>query len=297
VAAAWWLRGALCALPERTPRDGPVRVLLVDGLGLAFRHHYARIGNPVKDGSGRNVSAVIGTRWALRNLLDSVKPDLWALAWEKPGKKWRHDYCPSYKSNRREHPLDLTAQLPLVQEMAFYDFGLPSTQVEGEEADDVLATLARLSVEAGHQVTVHSADKDMLQLVSDEVTVTCPLSMGRTETYRPGTVLEKWGVEPDELKDLFALMGDASDGYSGASGVGRVTAAALVAKHGPIAAIYKSLDKIKPDVAAKLVSSRKSVDTALVLATLRDQLPLGLDSLTEPLGPEPDPLESAEIPE
>lgn len=246
-----------------------MKVALIDGPNLAYRHYYARLGNPVLDTHGRNVSAVIGVSRALKHLRDEIGPDLWAMAWEMKGPKVRHAMYAGYKQGRDETPSDLLTQLPLVMNMASHEWDLRPCWAKGEEADDVLATLTELCLYAGHQVVIVTADKDMLQLVQRDVTVWAPLSKGEHKLYDVEAVREAWGVPPSMFVDLLALMGDSSDGYPGCHGIGRTTAVKLLSKYGSVEKLYDQLHEVDPRWAEKLRRSQEQVATSKGLAALR----------------------------
>src|SRR5258706_4902804 len=161
-------------------------------------------------------------------------PDQWALAWDGRGKAFRHERFPDYKATRKPMPDDLLSQVPSIEILA-RAIGLPVIEVPGMEADDVMATLARRGEAEGHEVVLVTGDKDMLQLVDAQVTVLAPLGKGDGwNRMDEGAVREEWGVGPEHIRDVLALMGDTSDNIPGIPGIGEKTAIELVKQFGAL---------------------------------------------------------------
>src|SRR5258706_4206309 len=214
------------------------RLIVLDALGLAYRAHYAMIGRPLRNSRGENTSAIYGFGNMVLKLRRELRPDRWALAWDGPGPTFRHTMFPDYKATRPAMPEELAAQLDPIEELA-QCLGLPVIEKPGMEADDVMATLARLGTEAGYEVVLVTGDKDMLQVVSDQVTILSPQARG--DVYLrigiPG-VRERWGVGPEHIRDVLALMGDSSDNIPGVMGIGEKTAVELLRKFGSLDELY-----------------------------------------------------------
>ena len=200
------------------------RLVVLDALGLVYRSYYAFITRPLKNSRGENTSAIFGMGNVLLKLRRDLAPDRWAFAWDGPGPTFRHEMYPDYKAHRPPMPEDLVSQLDPVEELARC-LGLPVIEKPGMEADDVMATLAREGAEAGYEVVLVTGDKDMLQVVNDRVTVLAPAGKGdEMKRMDPAAVREKWGVGPEHIRDVLALMGDSSDNIPGVPGVGEKTA-------------------------------------------------------------------------
>lgn len=259
------------------------RLVVLDALGLAYRAYYAFIGRPLRNSRGENTSAIFGfSNMALRFRRD-LAPTSWALAWDGPGPTFRHEMYPEYKAHRPPMPEDLASQLTPIEELS-QCLGLPVIEKPGMEADDVMATLARLGAEAGLEVILVTADKDMLQVVNDRVTVMAPAGKG-DDLIRmdPDAVRAKWGVGPEHIRDVLALMGDSSDNIPGVPGVGEKTAVELMKQFGSLEALYEQVESItKPALKRKLVENRELAYLSRELATVRPDLDLGLslDALT-----------------
>ncbi len=253
------------------------RLVVLDALGLAYRAYYAFIGRPLTNSRGENTSAIFGMGNMLMRYRRELKPDFWALAWDGPGPTFRHELYPDYKAHRPPMPDDLRSQLTPIEDLARC-LGLPVIEKPGMEADDVMATLSRMGAESGHEVLLVTGDKDMLQLVDGHVTVVVPGAKGDDFTRLDADgVRAKWGVGPEHIRDVLALMGDASDGFPGVPGIGEKTAVELLRAYGSLDAIYEHLaDLKKPALVRKLTEHRALAYVSRDLATVRRDLDLGL---------------------
>src|SRR5258706_1187605 len=229
------------------------RLIVLDALGLAYRAHYAMIGRPLRNSRGENTSAIYGFGNMVLKLRRELRPDRWALAWDGPGPTFRHTMFPDYKATRPAMPEELAAQLDPIEELA-QCLGLPVIEKPGMEADDVMATLARQGAEAGYEVVLVTGDKDMLQVVGDQVAVLSPQARG--EDYQrvdSEGVRARWGVGPEHIRDVLALMGDSSDNIPGVPGVGEKTAVELMGQFGSLEALYARLAEVrKPGIRKRL---------------------------------------------
>ncbi|MBD3368157.1 MAG: DNA polymerase I [Candidatus Eisenbacteria bacterium] len=225
--------------PATSGRGGPV-LALVDGTALAYRSHYAFIRRPLTDDSGRNVSALYGFATSLLKILDELEPSHAAVAFDRPEPTFRHEEYEDYKATREAPPDELIDQLPDIQELVGA-LGLRVLELPGYEADDVIGTLAVAGVERGFRPVIVSGDKDFLQLVSDEVSVVDPR---KDITYDPETVVERFGVSPERVVDVLALMGDTSDNVPGVPGIGKKTAVSLVREFGAVEDILENIESV-----------------------------------------------------
>ena len=265
------------------------RLVVFDALGLAYRAYYAlaRWGRDA-DGQRHAYPALSNSRkeptnaiYGMANLLlkfrRELKPDRWALAWDGPGPTFRHELYKEYKEHRPAMPEELSVQLTPIEDLARC-LGLPVIEKAGMEADDVMATLSRVGADAGYEVVLVTGDKDMLQLVGGSVSVLSP--QGKGDDYvrlDAAAVRERWGVPPEQIRDVLALMGDATDGYPGVPGVGEKTAVELLTAFGSVDAMYDRLAEIKkPALNQKLADHRALAYLSRELATVRRDLDLGL---------------------
>src|SRR5512143_2049563 len=190
------------------------RLFVLDAMGLAYRAYYAFIGRPLVNSRQENTSAIFGFGNTVLKLRREEKPDYWALAWDGPGPTWRHERFPDYKAQRKPTPEDLLAQLEPIETLA-QALGLPVLEIPGMEADDVMATLAARGARDGLEVVLVTGDKDMLQVVGGPVRVLVPQTRDEYLWMDADGVRAKWQVGPEHIRDVLALMGDASDNIPG----------------------------------------------------------------------------------
>ena len=215
-------------------------VVLIDGSGYIYRAYYA-LPMMTRPSDGAPVNAVYGFCSMMMKLLKDMPADYRAVMFDASRRTFRMDIFPEYKATRRETPADLKTQFPLLRE-AVAAFDLAQVEADGFEADDLLATYARLAREAGAKVTIVSADKDLMQLVGTGVDIFDPMKQRSVESEQ---VVEKFGVAPDKVVDVQALAGDSSDNVPGVRGIGIKTAAALINEYGSLENLLDNLDSIK----------------------------------------------------
>ncbi|HEY6866576.1 MAG TPA: 5'-3' exonuclease H3TH domain-containing protein, partial [Candidatus Eisenbacteria bacterium] len=250
------------------------RVFVLDALGLAYRAYYAFIARPLVNSRGENTSAIFGLANTVLKIRREEKPDYWALAWDGPGPTFRHERFPDYKATRKPMPADLLSQIAPIEELA-QTLGLPVIERPGTEADDVMATLAARASRDGMETVLVTGDKDMLQVVSDGVRVLAPRARDEYHWVDAADVREKWGVGPEHMRDMLALMGDTSDNIPGVPGVGEKTAVELMRRFGSLEALYARLDEVdKPALRARLEAHREQAFLSRELATVRQDLDL-----------------------
>ena len=245
---------------------------LLDGYSLIYRSYFAFIRNPLRNPEGRNSSAVFGFFNSLLNLLKNRKPPYFAIVLDSRIPTFRHTLYPEYKATRQKTPEDLHAQVPVIEELAS-TLGIPALRFDGVEADDLMATLARLCREEGRPCYIISGDKDLLQLVHDPVRILRPEKGDFIELDREG-VYRHWSVYPEQIVDYLSLVGDASDNVPGAKGIGEKTAVALLKQFGNLEGIFKNLDALPPAQKRKLMESREAVELSKRLVTLKDDVPV-----------------------
>jgi DNA polymerase-1 len=251
-------------------------VYLVDGSGQFHRAFHAIRGLATSKGLPTN--ATYGFTTMLRKLLADEKPEHMAVVFDPAGKTFRHAEYAEYKANRPPMDKDLSVQLPYIRRVC-EALRMPVVEVAGFEADDVIATLARQAVERGLDVVVVSADKDLLQLVADHVRVLNPGREGSGSTsYDRCAVEEKWGVPPERIVDVLALVGDSVDNVPGVAGIGDKGARDLVREFGPVEAVLDNADKVKRAAYREgLKAQRAEALLSKQLVSLRRDAPVELD--------------------
>lgn len=250
---------------------------LVDGYAVLYRSYFAFINRPLRSPDGRNTSAVFGFFRSLLALIRDRKPHSLAVTLDSRTPTFRHEKYPEYKATRDKSPDDLHPQVDVVIEI-LAAMGIPTVRRDGYEADDLLATLSRRCREEGRSCAVITGDKDLLQLVTPEVTVLRPDKGGLRE-IGPQGVVEEWGVPADQIRDLLALMGDKSDNIPGVAGIGKKTAVTLLQKFGSLDGIYENLEEISSaSQKKKLTEQRETAYLSQDLVSLCYDVPLDVKS-------------------
>jgi DNA polymerase-1 len=258
-------------------------VFLVDGSSYIFRAYFAMFraaqarGRTFTRSDGLPVGAVMNfcsMLWKLlRDGLNGVKPTHLGVVFDASGESFRNEIYPDYKATRDEPPEDLVPQFPLMRE-AVKAFTLVPIEVEGYEADDLIATYAREALAAGADVTIVAGDKDLMQLVRRGITMYDPMP-GNERKIGPKEVEEKFGVEPERVVDVQALAGDSSDNVPGVPGIGVKTAAALIQEYGDLETLLKNASKIKQDKRREsLIQFADQARVSKKLVLLDDKVPL-----------------------
>ncbi len=215
------------------------RVVLIDGSSLIFRAFFA-IPSSFTTSDGLHTNAIYGFALMFRKILSGKMPEYAAMVFDAPGKTFRDERYPEYKANRPRMAPDLAEQLPWIDRVVdVHDF--PVLRVPGVEADDVIGTLTRQAVAAGHEVHIISSDKDFAQLITDHVKMVDTM---RDITYDPELVRKKWGVLPSQMRDYLAIVGDSSDNVPGVPGVGEKTVKELFAEFGDLATMLEREDQL-----------------------------------------------------
>lgn len=222
-----------------TAEDRSNELFLIDGSGFIFRAYHAL--PPLNRPDGTPVNAVLGFTNMLVKLVSEMHVPNIAVIFDAKRKNFRNDIYAEYKANRSETPEDLIPQFPLIRE-ATEAFSIPGIELEGYEADDLIATYARLAREKGWPVTIVSSDKDLMQLVRDGVRMMDPM---KNKFMGEADVIEKFGVTPDKVVDVQALAGDSIDNVPGVPGIGIKTAAQLITEYGDLETLLARAGEIK----------------------------------------------------
>jgi DNA polymerase-1 len=224
------------------PSSGPDadEIFLVDGSGYIFRAYFA-LPQTLTNPEGVPVGAVLGFTNMMWKLLNDMKAPSIAVIFDAPVKNFRYGLYEQYKANRDETPKDLIPQFGLIRD-ATRAFGIPALELDGYEADDLIATYARLAGEAGRKVTIVGSDKDLMQLVGGHVRMYDPV---KNKYIGPDEVMEKFGVPPEKVIDVQALAGDSTDNIPGVPGIGVKTAAQLINEYGSLEDLLARAGEIK----------------------------------------------------
>lgn len=244
------------------------KIVLVDGHSILNRAFYAL--PPLTNSEGKHTNAVYGFLTMLFKTLEDEQPEYLTVAFDMHAPTFRQEIYAAYKGTRKPMPPELREQVPLIKEV-LQAMGILIVQKEGYEADDILGTLAKKSEGQGFAVTVLSGDRDLLQLASDEIKIRIPKTKaGKTivEEYNTAQVLETYQVTPEQIIDMKALMGDASDNIPGIPGVGEKTASKIIAEYGSIENAYAHVDEIKPNKARE--SLRDNYEQAVLSKRLAE---------------------------
>jgi DNA polymerase-1 len=249
------------------------KLYLIDGHSLAFKAYYA-IRQGLTSPDGRPTGAVYGFLRMLLKCLDDWKPDRLAVVFDAGKPTFRKELYDAYKANRQAPPADFPDQMRWIFEL-LRAMGLAMHQMEGFEADDLIATMAEQAKAQGHEVLILTADKDLFQLVDDRVTVLRPAPNEPPARFDVQGVIDKLGARPDQVVDWLALVGDASDNVPGVPGIGEKTATALLREFGTLEALLERADEIeRPRQRQALVENAERARLAQRLVTLRRDVPM-----------------------
>ncbi len=247
-------------------------LLLVDATSLAYRAFFAFEKNPLRNSKGQNTSAIFAFTNSLLRLIEEYKPTHAALVFDAKGKTKRQEIYAAYKATRPKAPDELTFSLIWIKEIG-KALKIPIYEIEGYEADDVIATLAKKAEKKGFKVLIQTSDKDLLQIVNENIFVldTRP----QTEIlYTPEKIKEKYGIEPEKLTDYFALIGDSIDNIPGIPGFGEKKVKEIL-KFFSLSEIIESPDKIDDkDLIKKIEENKELIEMNKTLVTLETDLPL-----------------------
>ena len=249
-----------------------MRILVIDGNSILNRAFYGI--KVLTSSKGFPTNAVTGFLNVYLRELERLNPDGVAVAFDMKAPTFRHKACSFYKANRKGMPDDLAKQLPVVKEL-LSDLGVNIIECEGFEADDILGSVAKMFSEEGDEVYILSGDRDNLQLIGERSTVLLATNR-ETSAYDRDRFFEEYGVEPIQLIDIKALMGDSSDNIPGVAGIGEKTAKSLIQQFGSIENLYASVDGAKLTAAArqKLIDGKESAFTSKWLATISTEAPI-----------------------
>ncbi|MCM8790761.1 MAG: DNA polymerase I [Candidatus Omnitrophica bacterium] len=253
--------------------SGKKRLFLIDGNSFCYRAYYAI--RPLSNSKGQPTNAVYGFVTMLHKIIKDNSPDMLAVAFDLKGPTFRHEKFGEYKIHRKPMPNEMVSQMPYIKRFVQAS-NIPIFEVQGYEADDVLATIAKKAESHGIETYIVTGDKDALQLVNDHIKVFSTHKDGLI--YDKAKVREAYGVGPEKIPDIMALMGDASDNIPGVRGIGEKTAIELIGEFGSLDHLLANISKVKGEARQKML--REGQDMARLskeLALLDKDVPLKVD--------------------
>ena len=247
-------------------------VFLIDGSSYIYRAYHAV--RHLSTTNGLPTNATFGFTNMLLKLLEERKPEYMVMAFDAKGPTFRHEIYEAYKANRPPMPEDLAVQIPYIKQVV-EGMNIPSIELAGYEADDIIGTLARSAEEKGFHVVIVTGDKDFKQLVSSETSIWDPMK-DRSLDY--AGLKKDFGLEPSQWVDVMGLSGDTSDNIPGVPGVGEKTAISLIKTFQTIEALFENLDNItKKKLRENLTNFREQAMLSLRLVTINTEVPLSVD--------------------
>ena len=252
----------------------PKRLLLIDGHSMAYRAFFALPAENFTTAQGQHTNAIYGFATMLISLLKDEKPTHVAVAFDVSRKTFRTEIFPDYKANRAKTPDEFRSQMSYLHELV-KGFGINQFELEGFEADDIIATITKRAEKEGAEVLICTGDRDSFQLVTDQTTVLYP-KRGVSEMARmtPDAVQEKYGMSPDQYPDFAALRGDPSDNLPSIPGVGEKTAAKWVVEYGSLTELLSQVEKVGGKVGDSLRANVENVKRNRELTQLLHDAPI-----------------------
>lgn len=253
--------------------------LIIDGMALLFRHFYATSfrNQFMYNNKELPTNGVQGMLRHTFKLLDLTQPDNVIIAWDMGSKSVRNEWYEGYKAYRVAPPEEMVPQFDMIKEV-MHDIGFYQDGIAGYEADDVIGTVAQHV----DNLTIVSGDRDLLQLINETNRIWLT-KKGYTEYhyYDYEAFKEQYGITPQQFIDVKALMGDASDGYSGVQGIGEKTALKLIQTHGSVEALLDNLHLLTPKMQEKITGDMESLRMSQRLAEIITDVPIKLDGLMD----------------
>lgn len=260
-------------MSKQNIKSKDTRLFLIDGNSFCYRAFYAI--KELSTSKGQPTNAVYGVITMINKIIREEKPDALAVAFDLKGPTFRSQKFEEYKIHRKPMPDELAEQMPVIKEV-LRAYNIPIFEMQGYEADDVLATLAVKAEKEGFEVYIVTGDKDMLQLVDSKIKVYNVHKEGLI--YDENKVKERYGVPPDKITDLIALMGDASDNIPGVNGIGEITARKLIERFEGLDELLSGIDGIEPEsLRGKLKESAGQARLSKELATVELNVPIEIN--------------------
>lgn len=251
---------------------------LIDGMSLVFRAYHAMFRAGLSSPEGLPTGAIFGFTNIITKLLESEKPENIVVVFDTSAPTFRDEIYSEYKANRAEFPADLAPQLIKIKELLNH-LNIPQYELDGYEADDIIGTLAKTASNQNIKTFCLTSDKDFMQLVDDKIKLLRPTSKSEElQLIDYKEVEEKFGVTPEQVIDVQALIGDSVDNIPGVKGIGEKTAIPFIQEYGSLEGVYNNLDKInKKAVKAKLEEHKEMAFLSKKLVTIKIDCPIKLD--------------------
>ncbi|MGG0821965.1 DNA polymerase I [Paenibacillus turicensis] len=248
------------------------KLILIDGNSIIYRAFFAM--PPLNNSSGLHTNAVYGFTNMFLRLIQEEKPSHILVAFDAGKQTFRHETYQEYKGGRDKTPSELSEQFPLLKQL-LESFGVSWFELAGYEADDIIGTLSKQGEEEGFEVLVVTGDKDLLQVVSDRVSVALTRKgISEVDKYDPEQLNEKYGLKPLQIIDLKGLMGDASDNIPGIPGVGEKTALKLLHQFGSVEGVLANIEELKGKMKEKIETHADDAVMSKQLATIYREVPV-----------------------
>lgn len=254
------------------------KLFLLDAMALIYRAHFAFSKNPRINSKGLNTGVMLGFTNTLLEVLDKEKPTHIGVAFDTKAPTFRHVQYEQYKANRQEQPEDITTAIPWVKEIV-KAFKIPTLELDGYEADDIIGTLAKKAEREMFTVYMMTPDKDYGQLVDEHIFLYKPAFLGNgVDVMGPKQVCAKWDIDDvDKVRDILGLMGDAVDNIPGIPGIGEKTAVKLLKEFGTVEGLIANVDKLKGKQRENVENFAQQGLLSKELATIKIDVPLAFD--------------------
>ncbi|WP_339924025.1 DNA polymerase I [uncultured Cyclobacterium sp.] len=254
---------------------GNKKLFLLDAMALIYRAHFAFSKNPRINSKGLNTGVMLGFTNTLLEILEKEKPSHIAVVFDTSAPTFRHVQFEAYKANRQAQPEDIAVGIPWVKQIV-KAFNIPTLELDGYEADDIIGTLAKQAEKSSYTVYMMTPDKDYGQLVDEHIYLYKPAFMGNAvDVMGPKEICEKWDIENvDQVRDMLGLMGDAVDNIPGIPGIGAKTAVKLLKQYGTIEELIKNTDQLKGKQKENVVNFAQQGILSKELATIMIDVPI-----------------------
>ena len=254
------------------------KLFLLDAYALIYRSYYAFINNPMFNQKGLNTSTIFGFTMTIEEILRKQNPTHISVAFDPPGPTFRDNIFPAYKANRPSTPEDIKSSVPYIKRL-LDALNISTFEIPGYEADDVIGTIAKIAEKQGFTVYMMTPDKDYGQLVSPNIFMYKPRKSGvEAEIIGVDEILKKYQIKrPDQVKDILALWGDASDNVPGAPGIGEKTALKLINEYDNIENLIEQAVNMKTSVKDKILNNIDQIKLSKFLVTIKTDLPIDFD--------------------